>query len=31
MINGWLIEGRVIYDTFVFDTQAQAICKHTEV
>ena len=29
-INGWLIEGRVIYDTFVFTTQGQAIVKHTE-
>lgn len=30
-INGWLVEGRIIYDTFVFDTQGKAICKHLEV
>lgn len=29
-ISGWLVEGRVIYDTFVFSTQGAAICKHTE-
>lgn len=27
-INGQLIEGRVIYDCFVFDTKVKAICKH---
>ena len=27
-INGTLIEGRVIYDCFVFDTKVKAICKH---
>lgn len=27
-INGWLVEGRVIYDTFVLETQGKAIVKH---
>lgn len=27
-ISGKLVEGRVIYDCFVFDTLAKAICKH---
>lgn len=30
-INGKLIEGRVIYDCFVFDTKGKAICKHMTV
>lgn len=28
-ISGKLVEGRVIYDCFVFDTIGEAICKHT--
>ena len=27
-INGKLLEGRIIYDCFVFDTKGKAICKH---
>lgn len=27
-INGKLLEGRLIYDCFIFDTLAKAICKH---
>ena len=27
-INGKLIEGRVLYDCFVFETKKGAICKH---
>ena len=30
-INGKLIEGRVVYDCFVFDTLGKAICKHMTV
>jgi N4-gp56 family major capsid protein len=30
-ISGKLVEGRVIYDCFVFDTLAKAICKHMNV
>lgn len=30
-INGKLLEGRVIYDCFVFDTKGKAICKHMTV
>lgn len=27
-INGWLVEGRQIYDAFVLDNKADAICVH---
>lgn len=30
-INGKLIEGRIIYDCFVFNTKGKAICKHMVV
>lgn len=30
-VNGWVVEGRVVYDAFVLTTKVDAIAKHTSV